>query len=345
MFSGLPPSFSTQQHMRSIDKALGIISKHAPSSLNALVPILKLTISAMDTLGNPEKSSLFLPLVQSYSSQLDELKRATPDSWSSELEIEWCNSKLYIYALAFTIPASTDQELSTQIWVHRQTILHEAFEVASTLIAQFSKLSQLGASSSHDNDLLRATPDLYFTSLFNATTFLFRFMATSVNKTPTQSSQAINMVIEAHKIFQSRPQHRELTRAAIHIESLIEILKQGAPAGMNELVVKDKLGASVMFDAIFHACRHRNIDPETFRPLPAKEWKTVNDTFAERLPKVPSPNLGIDIGASKLDDSGPEPDQQSTELPENDPLWWEDWDKYLNLAQVPHESLDLDLLQ
>ena len=328
--------------MRSVEKALCTMSELVPYSWNALFSILKITNSAMDTAGNPEDLSLHPPVIQMFSKQLDELKQANLDSWTPELEVEWCNAKLYVYALTFTTPVNADPSQRTQTWIHRQAILQETFNVASSLIAQFSKLGQLGASDLHPGRLLKSIPELYYTSLFNATTFLFRFMATFISPTPTQASQAVGLIIEAHKAFQSYPENREFTRAAIHIEALIDILKQGAAVGMSELVVKHKLGASVMFDAIFHACRQRNIDPRTARPLAVQEWRTVNETFSQRLPKASAQKTGNDADELNLEINGLESDQQFIALPEQNSQWWEEWDNYIDLSQLREGPLNMD---
>lgn len=329
--------------MRSIDGALCNTSDLIPSSWTALFSILKIMNSAMNTLGNVEDHNLHFSVMQKFSEQLDELKRVRLDSWRSELEVEWCNAKLYIFALTFTTPANADPSQNTQMRIHRQTILQKAFEVASSLTTEFVKLGQLSTSDLHPGGLLKFIPELYLTSLFNATTFLFRFMATFIPLTLMQGSQAMGLIIEAHKIFQSYPGHREFTRAAIHIETFIDILKQGAPVGMSELVVKNKLGASVMFDAIFYACRQRNIDPRTDKPLAVQEWRTANETFAQRLPKTPAQGMGNSVRGSNSGNNSLESDQQAMALAEQTSQWWEEWDNYIDLFQVGKEQLDIDL--
>jgi hypothetical protein len=292
----------------------------------------------MNTLENIEDHAVHFSVTEMFSEQLDRLKQGYLASWRSELEIEWCNAKLYLFALTFTTPANADLNQDTQIQIHRQLILEKASKVASNLITQFVHLSQLGASESHPGGLLTFLPELYLTSLFNATAFLFRYMANFMTRTPAQGIQAMGLIIEAHKIFQSYPAHREFTRAAIHIEALIEILKQGPPVGMSELTVKNKFGASVMFDAIFHACRQRNIDPNTGRPLAVQDWRTVSETFAQRLPEAAAIKMqggvrGVDSRTSAL-----ELDAQFTVSGEPNPQWWEEWDNYMDLFQVSEEQ-------
>ncbi|KAE8443612.1 hypothetical protein EG329_001545 [Mollisiaceae sp. DMI_Dod_QoI] len=286
-----------------------------------------------------------------FDDQLNELKRANSDVWISKIEIEWCNAKLYLYALTFTIPANTDPSHNIQIQIHRQAILHKALEAASNLITELKKLGQLCTSDLYPGGLLSFVPKPYFTALFNATTFLFRFMATCISRTPYQETHAMGLIVEAHKIFQSFPEQRELTRAAIHIEMLMAILRDGPSVNLNELAVNNKLGASIMFDAVFQACRQRNTDPRTGKALPVQEWKTVNETFAQRLPETPAQKMmdhdGNVSGVAGDGIDGFDSISQSvmgTSGGQNPPLW-EAWDNYIDLFQVGVEqwgSVDME---
>jgi hypothetical protein len=298
----------------------------------------------MDTLGCIEDNALHFSLTQMFDHQLNELKRANSDTWISKVEIEWCNAKLYLYALTFTIPTNTDPSHNIQIQIHRQAILHKALEAASNLITELKNLGQLCTSDLYPGGLLNFVPKPYFTALFNAATFLFRFMATYISRTPSQESHAMGLIVEAHKIFQSFPEQRELTRAAIHIEMLTEILRKGASVNLNELVVNNKLGASVMFDAVFQACRQRNIDPRTGQALTVQEWKTVNETFAQRLPEAPAQKMmdrnGDVSGVAEYGGGGLDLMSQSlTDISGvQNPQWWETWDSYIDVFQVGVEQ-------
>ncbi|KAM0519351.1 hypothetical protein ACHAPE_003522 [Trichoderma viride] len=338
--SGFPSPIS-QQHMKSIDEALNNTSNRVPPWWKVLIAILKVTVSAIDTLSNIDDHSLHFSSTEVFNEQLNKLKQANHDSWRPELEIEWCNSKLHVFALTFTTPTITDPNQDAHWRIHRQTILLKTFGAASSLVTHFTKLGQDLSLELNPNDLLRTIPEPYFTSLLNATTFLFRFMATFLAITPTQRNKAMCLIIESHKIFHSFPERRELTRAAIHIEALIDILKQGVPVGMSELTVKNKLGASVMFDAIFHACRQRNIDSETGRPLAMKQWKTVTETFNERLPEAVIRNLRSEAPQYGSGNDDAEQNDQIISLTDLNTQWWEEWDSYINLNQIGDDQLDM----
>ena len=140
----------------------------------------------------------------------------------------------------------------------------------------------------------------------------------------------MSLMIEAHKIFQSYPDRQEPTRAAIHIESLIDILKRNDRENMDELVIKSKLGASVMYDAIFRACQQRNLDPRSGRPLEVREWTTVSEMFSERLPATRKAKEDVDL-------------EHAIESNKQDPLWWAEWDSYIDLFQVGDQFEDVEM--
>ncbi|KAM0445962.1 hypothetical protein ACHAO4_009549 [Trichoderma viride] len=327
--------------MKSIDEVLNNTSNQVPTWWKVLITVLKITASAIDTLSNIDDHALHFSTTEIFNDQLNKLKQANHDTWRPELEIEWCNAKLHIFALTFTLPAKTDPNQDTRWRIHRQTILLRAFDAASSLVTHFTKFGQDRVSDLHPNGLFRTVPEPHFTSLFNATTFLFRFMATFMAITPTQRNKAMGLIIESHKIFHLFPERRELTRAAIHIEALIDTLKQGVPVGMSELTVKNKLGASVMFDAIFHACRQRNIDSNTGKPLAMQQWKTVTETFTERLPETLVRKTGSEVQQHGSGDDEAEQNEQYMALTDLNTQWWEEWDNYINLNQIGDEHLDI----
>lgn len=327
---------STKQQLGSIDNALKVISNSIPPWWELLFSILKITNSVMDILGCVEDSALHFSLTQMFDDQLNELKRTNSGKWISKIEIEWCNAKLYLYALTFTIPTNAIPSHNIQIQIHRQAILHKALEAASNLVNELRELGQLCKSNLYPGGLLSFVPKPYFTALFNATTFLFRFMATSITSISSHNNRAMGLIVEAHKVFQLFPEQRELTRAAIHIEMLMKILRDGVSVNFNDLVVNNKLGASVMIDAVFQACRQRNINPKTGKALAVKEWKTVNETFASRLPQAPAQKT-IDHDETVRSIAGYRVDLTSQPLTDisgvQDPQSWEAWDNYIDMYQ------------
>lgn len=340
----MPPPLSTQQQLRSIDSALDTASQSIPAWFGALFSIIKVKNLVTESLGDVEDHALHFTLTQMFDDQLDAVKGANAYLWRPELEIEWCNAKLCLYALTFTTSTDADRSIGSHIPSHHQTILHKAREAASSLVTKLTKFSQQCTSGLYPSGLLTFAPKSYFAALFNAAAFLFRFMATCNMRTRmfAQENSAMDSIIEAHKILQSFPERRELTRAAIHTEMFIDMLRNSAGINMNELFVSNKLGASVMFDAVFRACRQRNTDPRDGKLLPIREWKTVNEIFAQRLPDAPAQSTADDhggiTGVPSDKDNGLEDFEQSAAVDGQAPQWWKEWDDYMDLFQVGVEQ-------
>ena len=286
-------------------------------------------------------------VTQTYEDQLDELRRTNAEIWTPQLEMEMCSAKLYLYGLTFTIPILTNVLGNPQRQIHRQMVLQKGLKAASGYITEATNMNQLPAASGfYPGGDLTFAPKQYFTSLFNATTFLFRFLATYTTGTAAQESLAMGSIIEAHKIFQSFPGNRDMTRAAIHTETLVSILRdrsRGSPLGLNELVMTNRLGASVMYDAAFRSSAQSNRDPTTGESPPVQEWKSLNDTYAERLPKaVRESSVGASVNTGSSDPDGMDSlDTNSLQQPQpsvQEPSWWGDWETYMDCFEVGVEG-------
>jgi hypothetical protein len=292
---------------------------------------------------------LHFTVTQTYENQFEEVKRTNADIWTPQLEMELCSAKLYLYAMTFIIPSQTNDDCHQQI--HRQSVLQKGLKAASGYITEAVNVSQLPvASGFYPGGHLTFAPKQYFTSLFSATTFLFRYLATYTTGTAAQESLAMGSIIEAHKIFQSFPGNRDMTRAAIHTEMLVSILRDKSPSsmpGLMELAITNRLGASVMYDAIFRSSAHMNRDSITGASTPVHEWKSMNTAHAERLPKaVWECNVGESGNTSKSNADGMEGlDSNSSELSMQDPNWWAAWEAYMDCFEVGHDGLWPDIKQ
>ena len=243
--------------------------------------------------------------------------------------------------MTFTIPVQPDALNDSRRQINRQMVLHKSLTAASRLIAAAISISdQPVASGFYPNGTLTFAPKQVFTSLMNATAFLFRFLATFATPTPEQETLATGSIIEAHKIFQSFPDNRDMMRAAIHTEMFVSILRDKRSPGralyLRELVLTNRLGASVMYDAIFRSSMQRNRDPATGASPPIQEWKTMNAACAERLPKAVWDSEGRESDKTGFSSAEGMPglNASSTELAVQDPSWWTDWDTYMEYFEV-----------
>lgn len=345
----MPLPVSLQQHTKSIDQAFEILSLAGDSSPSTRMEstLLKTQISAMETVANTEDPSLHSSVSRVYLDQMNQgneaLRYPGSDHQKEKQVTDLLIARLYILSLGFNVPTEDGNISDAQAKINRLHLLYNSFSAATELISYFKDgtvddVNKTLTADDESDGTLKYMPDLYFTSLFQATALLFRFLATYPAPLDWQRRNAIKAIQDAHFIFQSFPDRREFVRAAIHIEAMIDILRTSAEGVMNDLVVTNKLGASVMFDAIFYACRHRNIDPRTGRPLEPQAWKTVNETFAERLPKAPSQTTRNDTPVPGPNNHDTSQDIQTLMPSELNQDWWEEWDKYIDLFQVGDDT-------
>ena len=108
---------------------------------------------------------------------------------------------------------------------------------------------------------------------------------------------------------------------------------------IDELVVTNRLGASVMLDAVFRSSRQRNSDSRTGETLAPREWKALNEVFKERLPGVPTQGGAGERGVMKgrqevgIENSGLEVNQQ-----QDMPPWLGEWENYMDYFEVGAEQ-------
>ncbi|KAJ5291271.1 hypothetical protein N7478_000522 [Penicillium angulare] len=298
----------------------------------------------METLADIEDPNVHFKIAHLFLSQLDQIHYEGSDVKYSQnlpkLDLLRAIAKLYVVSMSFN-SLTRDLTEDPRFQANHLKNLQESYRAATHLIHVF-KISNVNEIEDRAGDM-EYQPDLYFTPLFHATTVLFRYLATFPRSSGENYIYAIESMKDAHLIFQSFPKRREFARAAIHIEALMDILKKGISVGsMDRLVVRNKLGASVMFDAIFHACSQRNLDPRTGEPRAVREWKTVNETFAERLPNIPKVRAKDPSLLSSSVDFETTSGQQAIAPYTQNPEWWEEWDKYIDLFQVGDEQMDIE---
>ncbi len=232
--------------------------------------------------------------------ELESLKASYQDIWSPELEINLQGAQLYLYALCF----ATEQSLATnadvaapQISTSSQLVLQQGLAAASRLINTVSNL--LISTSSLDptkrnsphtpfgGGHLLSYPKHYFASLFFAAIFLLKFLVALPHVSRSDRQLAINNITTCHRIFTVFACSRDHKRAALLIEVLGRMTCSGGlHAGLN---VKNRLGASLMYDATLSSNLFLNRDQETGLLAPAHSWLKLNDVAT--LPPAPEQSL------------------------------------------------------
>ena len=325
--------------MKTIDSAMERASSSLIDNDQALSAIFKIVATSTNSLDSINDRGVHFSLTEMFVTQLGEVKKSYSGYWNLKLEVELQSAKLYVYGLTFILQPGGDNAGLQQTESHRPIILHQAFMAACTLVEHIAALVKLSVPSGfYPNGHLTFLPKYYFTALFSASAFLFRFLASAINRSSDQEARAIASIIESHTIFQSFPAHRDMIRAAIHIETWMNMIRNiahGSMAPLNGLVVTNKLGASVHHDAAFRSAKHRNRNPTTGESPPVQEWKSLNETESQRLEKAPvlTPQGGDDSIGARITDS-PVSVHALQQPPMQDASWWANWQAHMDAFEV-----------
>ena len=336
----MPPPISSPHFLGTVKKACSQVSSLLPSNFQALLGIRQVAASSISHLLNISDGgshTTHFSLTQYFDRQLDDIKADYPTCWTPALEVELQGAKLYLYATTLALPRVGHPNDAIAESLHRETELQKGLMAATTLIKHTTTLSLMPADSNcYIAGHLTFYPKQSFTTLFFAAAFLFRLLLSSRTATQRDRKLAVTGLMEAHKIFQSFYKDRDHVRAAIHIETFVEILRFEPPANCQsssytDLVVTDRLGASVMWDAVFCSARYRNRQSANGASGTPHTWRTVNDDSADRLPLAPKEkcvSFSPPVNNSTMSDVG-------------DTSWLEPWDAYVMDFGVGAEQFDM----
>lgn len=227
-------------------------------------------------------------MTQTFEVQLDTISSQFRDSWSESLEAQLLAAKIYILGIPLTQDLPFDHEKLSQALLNRQLVLEKGKKASSELISAMVNLSNLSVPGRrYASGVLTFYPKHYFSSLVVAAAFLFRYMITSQDATQEQQEQVIGHIAEAHKILQSFPDNRDAVRACINIETFVNAARNNNGRDTSELLVKNRLGASVLHDALFRAAQHRNRHPVDGSSPPVIQWSGLDAENSHRIPLAP----------------------------------------------------------
>ncbi|KAK9350933.1 transcriptional regulatory protein SEF1 [Lipomyces doorenjongii] len=336
-FLGFPSPLSSPYHLKSITKAQDESAARISPSFRAILEIRRITsVSTMQLEAVDDVASHF-SLTQTFIANLDALTQIYRQFWTPEVNINFQGAKLYLYAMTFTLTRPQDPAKDCLRLTYQQIILRHGLQSAATLVSSMTKLSL----DSPPDELPEAVnklvfyPKLYFTNLFFASVFLFRVLLSYHTATREDTSLAVSSLTEAHKIFQSVHRHRDGVRAAITIETLVAITRDGSKTDslpMSELIITSRLGASLMYDALFRSAQHANRHPVSGKSSPVVTWKPLNARERHRLPSAPEERVNV----AKPSASNVLEDEQSVE-------WWQFWDTYLGDFGIGVENWNVEM--
>lgn len=309
--------------MRRLQQLATDILTPADLAATRILDVLCLVQTNLDSI---EDASAHFSLTQMYEMQLDGIATQYQENWSWNLEAQLLSAKIYLFSMTLTQDLPLDEDQLSQAYMYRQIILERGGKASSSFVSTMVNLSnQSIPSHGYASGIMTFYPKHFFTSLMAAAAFLFRFLLSYQGATQMQQSQAINSIAEAHKVFQSFPDHRDAVRACINIEAFVNSVRTDQSANglpKAELVFKNRLGASVTHDAVFRAAQQRN------RHAPITQWRMMVEDHGDRLPlapeqKVVSPKSQPWTGSQTGPNEMQQQDQETA-------AWMGLWDNYSN---------------
>lgn len=338
VYLGLPPPLCLPQQAKILEQSRRFAAGRLTVADRAAAKVVDILCSAQVHLDTIEDTSSHFSMTQTYESQLDALRMQYQEGWSWNLEVQLLAAKMYIFGITLTLDLPHDEYQLSQAFLYRQITLEKGMKAASSFVSTMADLSnQSIPGHRYASGILTFYPKHFFTSLMAAAAYLFRFLLAYQGATLAQQSLAISRITEAHKIFQSFPDHRDAMRACINIEIFVDAVRANpghSDPPTIELAVKNRLGASVVHDALFRAAQHRNWDPTNGSSLPVAQWSTMNENSCHRLPLAPeqrvvSPRSQLWVGNIGSSDG--------LEQQDNTASWLGVWDTYFNEFGVMNE--------
>lgn len=241
-------------------------------------------------------------LVKLIDTELDSLKSRFPTPWSSRIEMVVLVAKLHLYTMTI---------IRMQDFTSREILMKNGYSVALRIVY----LSDQGLAHRSDDypdiaigPLQQTCPKHYFRALMLAAVFLLRFFALNMKALPEEQETARNHVAIAQRFFTAgaidpTDPTDEKARAAL----VIEVLSRQQPMDIDitKLKIDDRMGASIVFDAITRGHELRNIKTDVEeKTSPQEDGAEVQQQITEVPPPVSEPEFTAYADMSQADLNG-----------------------------------------
>ncbi|PVH98249.1 hypothetical protein DM02DRAFT_51421 [Periconia macrospinosa] len=298
MHIGVPPIITGTKELETIESLVRSHSIHPEFGHQVMVhaTLARYTRVVTDTSEEVVSQSL----IRLFDAELDGIRNRFPNTpWNARVEMASLIAKIHVYTMAVI---RIYRDMTT-----REILMRRAYATALRIIY----LCDQGGLALHpveykhlDTDFLeRAVPKNYFRALFLATIFLLRFFALNIHAAPEEQEAARNHVAMAQRYLKagSLNKNDEKERAAF----LLEVLSRQQPIDVDndKLRIDDRMGASLVYDAITTGHKLRNLGPDF--PEEHDEAEVETGPAAAAVPEeaaLPPPIPGQDgLAAAPVD--------------------------------------------
>jgi hypothetical protein len=321
-FLGFVPPISSYHQLKYVRKAIDQLNSFLSYENQASLAISEIMCNYSISLEDVEDPGAHISLTNAFDGILDTVKQTNSAQWTTELDVQLQTAKLNLYATSALLPLQHNSLADAQILINRQTLFLRGLESATTLINHMKNMALLPDSNGQPPaGKLPFLPSHFFYNLFFSAVFLFHTIVYLQPLSHAHTAGAIQGMLDAQSTFQLLPHHRGLARSARLIGKLVEKAQSkgaGSQWPLVELTVKNRLGASIMWDTFARMRvtanlghgngegqamqKMRLIGPDPLPPAPEMKWRLRNaevalirTTAAEEQELDPSASWDVDL--------------------------------------------------
>ena len=264
MHLGLPSLIASDPDTAAIRSFL---SEYSPSRDFSIQVRIQLAVASFShVLSNSVNDDIDSSLVRLLDLELDGLKEECSDTWTDMAEMGFLAAKLYVYALVITRvpPGAASRNILLKL------SLGVSLRIAHLASARLHNSSPADTHGLTAGQRQRTHPKNYFRTIAFAMVFLLRYFSLNSAAHADEQQLAANHVKAAHQVFQTCAvgPRDEFARAAAFFETLGRQDPVNADALRTRLAADQRMGVSILFDALSTASEARGRPAEI-----VEEWE------------------------------------------------------------------------
>ncbi|KAI1259445.1 hypothetical protein F5Y18DRAFT_297246 [Xylariaceae sp. FL1019] len=332
-FLGFMPPLSSHYHLKNTRKAVDGLHGHLKPDQLASITIYENMCNYSLTLEGVEEPSTSFLLAQSLNGSLDIVKQTYAAEWSRKVDILFQFANLNLSSAALVPYLQQGRAMGPQHITDLLTLLLRGLTAASNLIEGIRADTDClipppaGEMTRGGPRALVVSPKHYFANLFFAAVFLFRVCVLSQPISHAHKALAYQGMADVHETLRLLPQRRDIARAAMMVEKLLgkaHLHETPPPAALNELMITDRLGASIVRDTVLRV-RIKGVGD----PVMSGGEPQVEEAMRDSLPPAP------EMVPAARDATGGAPSFDGMIPQTSEDLIWTDWNLLIPESGYP----------
>ncbi|KAI0387995.1 hypothetical protein F5Y04DRAFT_286904, partial [Hypomontagnella monticulosa] len=266
VYQGISPPLSSSQQLRYVKNAVKQLGTSLSPENQANVAIYEIICNYSTSLEAIEDSTSNSHIIQTFDNSLDIIEQAYAAHWTPELDIQLQYAKVNLYAMAVLGSSQTDMRIDIPGLINKQALLVRGLGSASRVIYQTEALTLLPVQNAISNTgKLTFYPRQYITNSFFAAIYLFRMLVDCRPLSQAQVTLALSSIAQARNVFILMPHHRTAAMGADFLGRILDKAQatdaSSGALSLPQLLITNRLGASLMYDIIFRLSHFARRDP------------------------------------------------------------------------------------